>query len=84
VDRDSAFVKVTFTARESGAKMPMTYEFKREGGAWQVMKSPGAGGAHPGATPPAGAVPQSGELPPGHPALGAPAKTPQAAPPKKP
>ncbi len=91
-DRDTASVKVTFTAKQGGASMIMEYQMKRENGVWTVQKSglrnsegmpahPGAGAAP--ATPPAGTG--TGALPPGHPPISPEPKAPAKAPatPKK-
>ena len=87
-DRDTANVRVSFTAKQGGASMVMDYQMKRENKVWTVQKSGLSGSegmpAHPGAeaaptTPPAGAG--SGALPPGHPPLTSPPPAPAKAPP---
>jgi hypothetical protein len=85
-DRDSAKVKINFTAKQGAASMVMEYQLKRENGVWTVQKSDSRGTqgmpAHPGAeaapaTPPAG--PGGGALPPGHPPLTSPPPAPAKA-----
>ena len=85
-DRDTAKVKVNFTAKQGAASMVMEYQLKRENGVWTVQKSDSRGTqgmpAHPGAeeaapaAPPAGA---GGALPPGHPPLTSPPPAPAKA-----
>jgi hypothetical protein len=92
-DRDTADVRVSFTAKQGGATMVMEYQMKRINNLWTVQKSGLRGSegmpAHPGAEGAPAAPAQGtgpGALPPGHPPLStdpkAPSKTPPPAPKK--
>lgn len=72
---NSAQAQVEFRTKQGQGSMQMSYTFERQGGAWVVKSSSGGGMGHPETgTPEPGGTP--GQLPPGHPPIAAPQKTP--------
>ena len=66
IEGDKATCDVTFTVKGGGmTPMEYTYDLVQESGAWKVTSSKSKSGAHGGGMPPG-----TGEMPPGHPAMG--------------
>lgn len=72
---NTAQAQVEFRTKQGQGSMQMSYTFERQGGAWIVKSSSGGGLGHPetGMQEPGGTP---GQLPPGHPPISAPQKTP--------